>query len=158
MKKVIIIAVLVLMLFSASNMLRAQTHTMSFFINAGIMASDDFTFDPFFWYGGVNLDFHLGEVIMISPELNLITHKFAFDAFFLQPAVILNFKLDKFFFGGGVEKLILISGKDHVSGDFALKLNAGLRGKNLKLTLFSTMGFDNLFKNMLIGATFGFGF
>ena len=79
MKKSMIIVVVVLMLFSATTQLRADSKNLSIFANFGIMVGDDFSFDPLFWYGGINLDFHIGDLIMISPELNLVTYKFSFE-------------------------------------------------------------------------------
>ena len=95
---------------------------------------------------------------MLSPEANIVTYKFKFDTFLFQPAVLLNVKLSSFFVGGGIQKYFLVSGNSYEAGEWGLKLNAGLIGKNVKLRVFADMAFDNLFKDMLVGAQIGIGF
>ena len=131
---------------------------MSFGINFGIMTDDTFAFDPLMWTVGAELNFQFGNFLMFSPEVMLVGYKFEFKQFILYPAAILNFTASNFFIGGGVAKGFLIGSGASGSTDFALKLNAGVLSKSIKITAYALMGFDSLFKNMLLGATLGFRF
>jgi hypothetical protein len=111
-----------------------------------------------FWTAGAELDFQFGNFLMFSPEVMLVEEGFDFKYFTLYPAAILNFTASNFFAGGGVAKGFAIGSGVSGSTDFLLKLNAGFIAKNIKFTAYALMAFDNLFKNMLIGATFGFRF
>jgi hypothetical protein len=154
-KSRVLIIVSVLLLLCSANL---SAQGMHLFLNGGIITDDSLSFDPFLWSVGANLDFTLGGVLMLSPEANIITYKFKFDTFLFQPAILLNIKLSSFFVGGGIQKLFLITGDGYESGEWGLKLNAGLMGKNIKLRVFADMAFDNLFKDMLVGAQIGIGF
>jgi hypothetical protein len=131
---------------------------MNFGLNFGIQTMDDFKFDPIMWTAGAELDFQLGDYLMLSPEVTLVGYKFEFKQFILYPGVILNFTPANFFIGGGLVKGFLIGSGTSGSSDIALKLNAGVMSKNMKLTVYLISDFDNLFKNMLVGASFGFRF
>jgi hypothetical protein len=131
---------------------------MNFGLNFGIMTYDNFKFNPILWTVGTELDFQIGDVLMLSPELTLVGYKFEFKQFVLYPGIILNFTPGSLFVGGGVVKGFLIGEGDSLSSDVALKLNAGLISKNTKLTVFLISDFDDLFNNMLIGASLGFRF
>jgi hypothetical protein len=131
---------------------------MNFGINFGIMTYDDFKFDPIFWTAGAELDLQLSDFLMLSPEVTLVGYKFEFKQFILYPGVILNLTPGSLFIGGGLVKGFLIGEGDSVSSDVSLKLNAGLISKNTKLTVYLISDFNNIFKNMLIGASLGFRF
>ena len=131
---------------------------MNFGINFGIMTYDDFKFDPIFWTAGAELDLQLSDFLMLSPEVTLVGYKFEFKQFILYPGVILNLTPGSLFVGGGLVKGFLIGEGDSVSSDVSLKLNAGLISKNTKLTVYLISDFNNIFKNMLIGASLGFRF
>ena len=131
---------------------------MNFGLNFGIMTSDDFKFDPIMWTVGAELDFQLGNFLMLSPEVTLVGYKFEFKQFILYPGIILNFTPGSFFVGGGVVKGFLIGEGTSGSSDVALKLNAGIISKNIKFTAYLITAFDNIFKDMLVGASLGFRF
>lgn len=131
---------------------------MSFGLNFGIMTPDNFKFDPIFWSAGAEIDFQLNDYVMLSPEATLVGYKFEFKQFVLYPGVILNFTPGSAFIGGGLVKGFLIPSDTPVSSKISLKLNAGLMSSNTKLTVFLISTFDNLFKDMLVGATLGFRF
>jgi len=135
-----------------------QAEGLHIFFNAGVVTDDSLSFDPFLWVLGANLDFHLGNFLMISPEANILSYKFKFETFMFQPAVLLNIKFKSFFVGGGFQKYILITGDSYEAGDWGLKLNAGFIGKNFRLRGYMDMEFDNLFKDMLVGFQVGIGF
>jgi hypothetical protein len=129
-----------------------------FGINFGAMTDDTFSFSPFLWTAGAELDFQFGSFLMFSPEVMLVGSGFEFKEFILYPAAILNFSAGNFFVGGGVAKGILIGSGTSGSTDFLLKLNAGFVAPSVKLTAYALMAFDSLFKDMLLGASLGFRF
>ena len=130
---------------------------MNFGINFGIMTDDGFSFDPLLWTAGAELDFQFGEFLMFSPEVTLVGNGFKFESFWLYPAALLNFTPGNFFVGGGLTKGFLIGDSvPSVSTDVALKLNAGLISKNIKVTAYLITAFDSLFDGMLVGASIGF--
>lgn len=158
MKKSFIFVLLLVLVFSFSTMeLKAKTMGMDLFVNGGVVTDDSLSFDPFLWTAGVNLDFHFGN-FMLSPECFITVYKFEFDPLLIQPAVIANIKLSSFFVGAGLTKWFVVGEGDDFSTDLALKLNAGFRGNNFRLTAFAVMDFDNLFSDMVVGATFGISF
>jgi hypothetical protein len=110
------------------------------------------------WTVGAEFDFQIGDYIMFSPEVILVGYKFEFKEFFLYPAAILNFTASNFFIGGGITKGFYIGSGASGSTDFALKLNAGFLTESFKLTAYLISAFDNMFKDMIIGASFGFRF
>ncbi len=155
MKKAI---VLVSLLLLASGLCAAGTGT-NLVLNLGVMTDDGFTFDPFIWTAGLELDLQLGKYLMLSPEVTLAQNGFKFKEFLLFPGAVLNFTPGSFFVGGGLVKGIYIgSGQAFVADDFSLKLNAGFLTENLKLTAYAITTFDNLFSDMLVGASLGFRF
>lgn len=133
---------------------------MNFVLNFGTTTDDSFSFNPFWWTVGGELDFQLGNVLMLSPEVTLVGTGTAFKDFFLRPAVILNFTPGNFFVGGGLTKHFYIGDNaSYDTSDIALKLNTGLISKNIKFTVYLITYFDNLFKSsMWVGASFGFRF
>lgn len=136
----------------------AAGNQMSFGLHFGVQTDDSFSFSPLFWTAGAEFDFQFGNFLMFSPEVMLVEEGFDFKYFTLYPAAILNFTASNFFAGGGVAKGFTIGSGVSGSTDFLLKLNAGFISKNIKFTAYALMAFDSLFKNMLIGATFGFRF
>jgi hypothetical protein len=156
-KSLIIISVLVLALSFSTVELKAESTGMDLYLNGGVVTDDSLSFDPFLWTAGLNLDIHFGN-LMLSPECFITVYKFKFDPLWLQPAVIANIKLSSFFVGAGLTKWFLIGDDNNFSTDIALKLNAGFRGNNFRLAVFAVTAFDDLFKNMTVGATFGISF
>ncbi|MFQ6066634.1 MAG: hypothetical protein ACE5K3_05085 [bacterium] len=110
---------------------------------------------------GAEVDFHLGKHVMISPEVQVWSYKFkkvpVFDSYILTPGVILNFKLSRFFAGGGVLMPFFSSGEGDIEAGppLLIKFNGGFRTKNIKLTAFVI---TILFKINILGASIGFGF
>jgi len=160
MKKLILITLTIFLIFTFSvKQLNAQDIGMNFYLNFGILTDDSFTFNDWLWSAGAQLDFHLGSVFMLTPECDIIIYKFDFDPVILAPAVLLNVKLSNFFIGAGLTKWFLIGDSvGTIEGEFALKMNAGIRTSNLKLTIYAISYFDNIFNNMIIGFNLGFGF
>ncbi len=138
--------------------LKAGDKAMEIFLHGGIVTDDSLSFEPMLWTAGVNIDFHLGSMLMLSPEAMVVVYKFEFDPIWIAPGCLLNVKLGSFFAGGGLTKWFLVGDGYTVSTDIALKLNAGFRGSNMKITAFAVMNFDNMFSDMTVGATFAIGF
>lgn len=163
MKKIIIFIVLFAALLALSPDLNSQVivtyqdYGSWFYFNFGFITDQTFDFRFWAWYLGINGDFHFGNVLMLSPEFNLITHRFRFNVFVLEPAVLLNLKLADFFFGAGIQKYWIISGGQDQWTAFGLKLNAGFRSGWSRIAFFATTPFNNLFEDMLIGLQVGFG-
>lgn len=156
MRKLYVLAVVVILVLTLSVNLTAGKK--DFFLNIGAITDDSLSFDPFLWYAGFNIDFHIGGYFMLSPEVDVVTYKFKFDTFLLQPALLLNIKMRSFFIGGGINKYFLVSGDSYEASDLGLKLNAGIIRKKIKFRIFADMAFDNLFKDMLIGFQIGIAF
>ena len=136
----------------------AAGNEMTFGLHFGIQTDDSFSFDPIWWTAAAELDFQFSNFLMFSPEVMLVGEGFEFKYFTLYPAAILNFTASNFFAGGGVAKGFAIGSGTSGSTDFLLKLNAGFISKNIKLTAYALMAFDSLFKDMAVGASFGFLF
>jgi hypothetical protein len=137
--------------------LYAATNKMTIGINFGTMTDDDFSFNPFLWTAGAELDLPFGKNLIFSPELTIVGYKFEFKEFVALPAVILDITFSNFFAGGGLTKGFYIgSGTATAITDFALKLNAGFLSESLKLTAYVITPFEDIFKNMAIGASLGF--
>ena len=138
----------------------AQSNPIIFVLNFGTTTDDSFSFNPFWWTVGGELDFQLGNALMLCPDVTLVGSGSNFKDFFLRPAVILNFTPGNFFVGGGLTKHFYIGhNTSYATSDIALKLNAGLLINNLKITAYLITYFDNLFKSaMWVGVSLGFRF
>lgn len=150
---------LVFVVLSAGFTSDLKADSTKIFGNFGILTDDSFNFDFYLWTIGVNFDFSINDLFMISPEVNVITYKFEFSTFLLEPAVLANFKLGTFFAGAGLSKFFLITGNDFgESTDIALKVNGGFRGSNFKFKVYVITPFSDLFTANIVGITFGIGF
>jgi len=158
MKKILPL-LLVLVLISSASTINLNADSTKFFANFGIMTDDSFNFDYYLWTIGINFDFSINDIFMISPEVNVITYKFEFATFLLEPAVLANFKFGTFFAGAGFSKFFVITGNDFGdSTDIALKLNAGFRSDNLKFRIYLITPFSDLLGSNLVGVQIGIGF
>ncbi|MFB0564267.1 MAG: hypothetical protein ACETWK_01140, partial [Candidatus Aminicenantaceae bacterium] len=161
MKKIcaLVICLFVILAVSPQNA-NGQYKSSWVYLNSGVVTDETFDFEPFFWTAGLNIDFYLSYNLTISPECYIIVHNLEFDAFILAPAVLLNLELQTLFLGGGVTKWFIVGTKvkGAPSSDWALKLNAGLKGGGIKLAAFVVTPFEDAFKYMAVGTTIGFGF
>jgi hypothetical protein len=158
MKKISIVLLLV-MLIPLLSSVNLNADSTKMFANFGIVTDDSLTFDSYLWYIGANIDFSINDLFMVSPELNVMSYKFEFSTFLLEPAVLANLKFGTFFAGAGLTKLFVISGNDFKDeSDFALKLNAGFRGDHIRFRVFLITPFNDLFGSNLVGAQIGLGF
>jgi len=154
------VVALAVVLLVTSQPARAQYERFNLALSFGTLTDDSFSFKPFFWTSGLNLDLYLSEHIVLSPEFFIIVHNFDFDAFFLAPSALLNFNFGGFVVGGGVTKFWLVGSSiaGAPSSDPALKLNAGYMGDGIRLTAYVITPFSDLFKSNTIGASLGFYF
>ncbi|MCK4764251.1 MAG: hypothetical protein KAW12_18780 [Candidatus Aminicenantes bacterium] len=160
MKKVILLVMVFVLVFAVSAVnLKAQGQEMDLYVNAGLITDDQFTFDPIVWSGGINVDIHFSDMLMLSPECDVIFWGFKFDAIWLAPGVIANFKTNMLFVGGGITKWFKLSG-NVFNSDLSLKLNVGFKSKKYRLTVYLLTPFDEMFKRYytMFGATIGFAF
>lgn len=160
MKKLtMVVLVLVLVFTIGARDLKAQEGDMDLYVNVGVVTDDEFTFEPFFWTAGANLDINLGRMLMFSPECDVIFFKFKFKDMWLAPGAILNVRYGMLFAGAGVSKWFKLAG-NVFNSEFMMKMNAGFKGKQYRLAAYILTPFDNFLKkyNIIFGATLGFRF
>jgi hypothetical protein len=159
-KKVLMVVILTIVFLVTSQPVRAQYERFNLALSFGTLTDDSFSFKPFLWTSGLNLDLYLSENIVLSPEFFIIVHNFNFDAFFLAPAALLNFDFGGFMVGAGVTKFFLVGSaiSGAPSSDPALKLNVGYIGEGIRLTAYIITPFSDLFKYNTLGASLGFFF
>lgn len=160
MKKVSVLALVVVSLFAlGTRNLQAQPVDMELFVNFGLWTDKEFTFDPFFYTGGVNLDVHVTPTFMLSPECDVVFKGFKFDAIWLAPGVVLNVKYSMFFAGAGISRWFKLKGIDDDS-DTLFKINAGVKGHKYRLAVYIETIFNEFFAKdqIYFGATLGFKF
>jgi len=156
MKKfAILILVGAALLLATTPRLSAQTGLS---LNFGVVTDKTFTFNPFLWTGGLTVDLFLGPNLSLSPEGYVIVNNLDFGAFFVAPAVLLNFHGQGFFLGGGLTKWWLVGSEigGSYASDFGAKLNFGLKAGGLRFTVFAVTPFKNFLKEPILGLTFGF--
>ncbi len=127
------------------------------YIQGGAISDESLSFSPLLWTAGVNIDFKTGNLLMISPELNIIVNEFNFDYILLEPALTINLRLANFFVGAGLTKIFEM-GNDFWADKFSLKVHGGLKLIGLKLRAFVIIPFDDLFNPTIYGGSVGFGF
>jgi hypothetical protein len=171
MKKIqlgFIIFILATTIFAQSGV---KDQEMEVSIFAGLLTDKDFTLSPLTFAGGMVMDVHLFDFIMISPEMIAI---FAKNGTEMQDrsgrmgvGISMNFTPGYpgvFYFGGGVLKRFWFPNEMKTHDSFMpvpleLKLNAGIRTHNRKLRLgfYMLTPFNDLFKSMTFGLYLGFG-
>lgn len=160
MKKILPLLSAIILFFVFSQQQEARKKIPpDFYLNVGYSKHDILKFDQFLWYMGGSLDIHLNEHLMLGPEINLVTHKFNFERFFLESLVYLNLRLGNFFAGAGVAKLFLLGNSSEPDPAPYLKMNVGLSvSPRMRIKLFTDVGFDNSSNYFLLGAQIGIGF
>ncbi len=165
MKKVVL-SLMVIGLFAggAFSSDQAQGKKLSFSLNLGVQTnlSSESPFENAWFTLDARLGIAISQSLEISPEvMAAIDDNLEFDAVFLYPGVMLNYKLGNFFVGAGaVLPLHLYDGESDVYPP-APKINVGYRTGNLFLTAYfftwTDEEFDFLEYNH-IGATIGYRF
>jgi hypothetical protein len=159
MKKLFGIALIGLSLIAFLPRPASAAGPMNFYVREGVLTDQHFSFSPFLWSVGANLDFNLGEALFIAPECDVIVYKFRFNPVWLAPAVTINFRASHFFAGGGVGLFAVLGSGYSLYSDALLKLNAGIKSDTFKFAVYLwTPLSDEAFSEMLFGANIGFGF
>lgn len=154
MRNVIFILLIIgLLLGGIPQYAQAQDKKLEFNLNIGGLIPSGGHYHTMF-SSGAGLDFHLGEKIMISPELQLWK---GVDAFLLNPGAILNYKFENAFVGGGLTYSFFVSGDEHFSSELYPKINIGLRFNRIKFTFYIITSFEDL-SWILFGANIGIVF
>lgn len=130
---------------------------LDIYFQGGIVTDESMSLSPLLWSAGLNLDFKFGNMMMLSPELNIVVNEFGFDYILLEPALTINFRLANFFAGAGLTKFFEL-GDDFWANKFSLKVHGGLKLIGIKLRVYMIIPFDELFKPAIYGGTIGFGF
>ena len=154
MKRLTILTMVFILVSSFSGLnLEAESEKTDLSLNFGGMGA----YGVGLWTGGINMDFHLGDSLMLSPEVMVYGYRFHFDNLLIAPSLILNAKYQSLFFGAGVTKMFLVSiDDDDFSSIFLLKFNMGANVGKIRLTAFATTDFS--FSALLFGATIGLRF
>jgi hypothetical protein len=107
---------------------------------------------------GFHVDFHAGELVMISPEVMVAANNFYFTVATLYPGVILNFKIGRFFIGGGVVLPSSLNSARSETSDLSPKINVGFRSFGATLAAYLITDFHGVSKRNLFGMSMGFRF
>jgi len=143
-----------LILFTVSGISALDTEAEAYF-QAGTMTPDSFKFSYFWGVAGFNLNWKLGNTIMLTPECFFVVQDLKFNRVQLAPALIANIMIGNFFMGAGPTKWVKL-GSDSVTSDWMLKINVGLTKFRMIYTLFAVIDFNNEAYNSLIGIKLGF--
>ena len=157
MRKVILGILVVVMVLGAFQQVQAQEKKAHLGLNLGVMFLGGAIGEDFkLWTFGLSVDYQLAENLVISPEVDLWTFQFHFEAFILSPGVILNYQEGIFFAGAGVILPVVIS--EFGAADVGLfpKVNIGLKAKNVRLTAYALSNWA--LSGIVIGASVGFRF
>ena len=130
---------------------------MDIYIQAGVITDNSFSFTPVLWTAGANIDFKVGGMLMISPELNIVVSELNFDYILLEPAITVNLRLATFFVGAGLTKFFVL-GDDFEANQFSLKIHGGVKLPGIKIRGYMIIPFEDLFTPTLYGVSLGFGF
>ncbi len=143
-----------MILFSVSGISALETETELYF-QAGTLTPDNFKFAYFWAIAGFNLNWKLGNTIMLTPECFFVVQDLKFNSVQLAPALIANAVIGNFFIGAGPTKWFKL-GSESITSDWMLKVNVGLTKYRMIYTLFAVMDFSNDAWNSLIGIKLGF--
>jgi hypothetical protein len=143
---------------------QAQETKTAFSLNLGVQTNlfKESSFDNAWFTLDARLGYAVGQSIEISPEvMAMVDDSLDFDAIWLYPGVMLNFKLRDFFVGGGIVLPVIFYDGEADSGNLSPKVNFGYRAGHLILTAYIVIwteeGLDFLEFNY-IGATIGYRF
>ncbi len=157
MKKIVLA---VLILFAGASLYAGAGVRLN--LKGGVLTDTEFKFKPLIWTAGIDVDIHVNDVLLITPEAQLVFSEFQFKDILLYPACTVNAVLGGFFVGGGLGKWMYIASgeKPIYDKDFTLKLNAGLINDRFKLAAYVITPFDNILKKYytIVGATLGLRF
>jgi len=165
MKKVILV-VLVAGFVAAMALPQAwgQEKKAQFSLNVGVQTNvwQGTSFDNAWFTLDARVGIALGKSFEISPEVMvMVDDSFNFDAVWLYPGVMLNYKSGGFFLGAGAVLLpIAFGGGESETATPAPKINIGYRYGNFQFTIYALTWTDEVdFLDMnFVGATIGYRF
>ncbi len=128
--------------------------------------------NPYLYYGvgrdsevtvitfGGQLDMHIGDTFMITPEVDFI-YDFS-ETIFFAPSLSLSIKLDGLLFAGtGITKWFYkgpTEEEEIVSSEFGLKTSFGIMSSFFKLSFYLTNFFDSFTDHLFVGVNLCFNF
>ena len=152
--KMLLLAALIL--FSVSG-LSAMESEADVYFQGGTLTPDNFDFAYFWAIAGFNLNWKIGDIIMITPECFFVVQDLKFNSVQLAPALIANVRLGNFFIGAGPTKWYKL-GSESITSDMMLKINVGLTKYRMIYTLFAVVDFNNEDYSSMLGVKLGFSF
>ncbi len=165
MKKVVLsLVVMGILIGGAFSSAQAQGIRSSFSLNLGIQTNlfSHSSFDNAWFTLDARFGIAVGRLLEISPEvMAMVDDSLDFDAVWLYPGVMLNFKLGEFFIGAWVVLPVVFYDGESDSGNPRPKVNVGYRAGNLILTAYimtSTEEYAGFLEYNYIGATIGYRF
>ena len=133
-------------------------------LNLGVQTNlfSESSFDNAWFTLDTRFGIAVGQSFEISPEvMAMVDDSFNFDAVWLYPGVMLNFKLSSFFVGAGAILPIVFYDGESDSGRLRPKFNFGYRAGSLTLTAYIitlTEEYADFLEYNYIGATIGYIF
>jgi hypothetical protein len=164
-KKVILsFLVMGLLIGGAFARVQAQEKKAAFSLNLGVQTNlyQESSFDNAWFTLDARAGIALGKSFEISPEvMAMVDDSLNFDAVWLYPGLMLNFKLGNLFVGAGAVLPIVIWERESDSGNPAPKVNIGYSAGHLTLTAYiltRTEKYMDFLEVNFIGATLGYKF
>ncbi len=165
MKKVVLSLVVIgIFVGGAFSNAHGQDTRSAISLNLGVQTNlySESSFDNAWFTLDLRFGIAVGQYLEISPEvMAMVDDSLDFDAVWLYPGAMLNFKLGDFFVGGGAVLPIVFYDGESDSASLSPKVNVGYRYGNLILTAYiltwTEEGVDFLEFNY-IGATIGYRF
>lgn len=156
MKKVMA-GLLAIGLLASGAFAQAPAKTTTFNVNAGVVSGSGW--GTVFFSLGLGADIAVGKHWTVSPEVQLITYQFNFEAVVLAPAILLNYSPDgKFFVGAGPGLPILVAGSESATGVLCAAANIGYRANHILISAYIATPFEAMFEESLYGARIGYRF
>ena len=143
---------------------QGQEKKLAFSLNLGVQTNlySDSSFDNAWLTLDARLGIPIGKHVEISPEIMAaVDDSLNFEAVWLYPGMILNFKLGNFFAGAGAVLPIIFYEGESDSGNLAPKVNIGYTAGHLTLTAYIltwTEEYMDFLDINFIGATIGYRF
>jgi hypothetical protein len=143
---------------------QAQENRVAFSLNLGVQTNvyRDSSFDNAWLTLDARVGIPVGPSFEISPEvMAAVDDSLDFEAVWLYPGIMLNFKLGSFFIGAGAVLPVILYDGGSDSGNLAPKVNVGWSDGHLTLTAYIftwTEEYADFLEFNFIGATIGYRF
>lgn len=153
----VVTGLLVIGLLAGGVFAQAPEKKAIFNVNAGVVSGSGW--ETVFFSLGMGVDIAAGKHLTISPEVQLITYQFNFEAVVLAPAILVNYSPDgKFFVGVGPGLPILVAGEESATGLLCAAANIGYRANHFLISAYIATPFEAMFEESLYGARIGYRF